>query len=144
MTSAYSNPVPNLTTYEALRSQVPRPHYKSYHRLQAPNTMVYISFEITRRLEGVLQGRHIVVPDATILSVMDTMWQNYPSDSYVVMMSTIAYIVQHITTEFQQERQNNELSIWVQSKQGNWGMERHDQLKMREKRPTPFSMAWSY
>ena len=144
MTSAFSDPVPTLSTYEALRTQLPRSHYKSYHRLTSSNTLVYMSFEITRRLEGVLPGRHIVIPDATIISVLDTMYTNYPADSYVALMSTIAYVVEYVRTEFQQEKQNNELSIWVNGKEGNWGLQRYDQLKLREKRPTPFLMHTNY
>jgi hypothetical protein len=144
MTSAFSNPVPNLTTYEALRYQVPRPHLKTYDHITSPNTLLYMSFEITRRLEGVLAGRHIVVPDATIWSVMDTMYQNYQDDSYVIIMSTIAYIVEYVKNDFQQQQQNNALDIWVQSRPANWGMQRYDQIKLRERRPTPMIFTNNY
>jgi hypothetical protein len=144
MASPYTTPVPNLTTFEALRYQVQRPHFTAYHQLTDPKTMLYISFEITRRLEGVIPGRHIVVPDATIVSVMDSLWQNYQDDPYVLTMAVVAYVTQHIRTEFQQERQNNELSIWVQSREGNWGLSRHDQLKLRERRPTPMIFSNQY
>jgi hypothetical protein len=136
--------VPNLATYEALRSQVPRAHGTAYHHVTSPNTMIYMSFEITRRLEGVMPGKHIIVPDATIWSVLDTMWANYPNDAYVAVMSTIAYIAEHIRTEVQQERQNGQLDIWVNGKEGNWGLQRYDQLKMREKRPTPMIFSNQY
>ena len=144
MTSPYSNPVPTLATYEALRTQVPRAHYDAYRQLTSPQTMIYMSFEITRRLEGVLPGRHIVIPDVTINSVLDSVWTNYPNDVYVTLMSTIAFIVEHVRTELQQEMQNNQLSIWVTSQEGNWGMQRHDQIKLREKRPAPMQFSNGY
>ena len=134
----------SLTAYQALRTQLPEQHAKSYYQVTAPATLRYISDEITARLAGVMPGRNIIVPDDQIISVLDSFYTNMPNDPNILVMSTISFIVQHISTETLQERQNNQLSIWVGSKPESFGLSRHDQLKTSNRRPTSGQIPMRY
>lgn len=134
----------SLASLEALRTALPRHHNAVYQQITSPQTLKYISFEITNRLAGVMPGRNIVVPDERIISVMDSFLNNMPMDPNIIVMSTISFIAQHIATDLAQEQQNNELSIWVESKPEAWGMARHDQIKTSNRRPTSGQIPMRY
>lgn len=100
----------------------------------------FISEQITQRLEGVHpDGKHIIVPTKQIISVMDSFYrQNIPDVDKLTMM-VIAYIAEYIKGEFQMEENNNKLNIWVTQYTPDTGMQRIPQIKLRDKRPNPFS-----
>ena len=100
----------------------------------------YISEQITQRLEGVHPDRkHIIVPTEQIISVMDSHARNNPFDVDKLTMMTIAYIVDYIKAEYAMEETNNNLNIWVTQYTTDTGLQRTPKIKLREKRPNPFS-----
>lgn len=137
-------PSAGLTRYQAMRYSVPQDHAAAFFDYTNPNTFKYMSTEITRRLTGVRPGQNIIVPDATIVSVLDSFSSNMPTSPEILVMSVIEYIVNHIANETQQERQNQNLSAWVQFKPEAWGMQRHSDIKLREGGPTRFQIAMRY
>ncbi len=94
----------------------------------------YISKDITRRLHGVHpQGQNIIVPDKTIISVMDSIYNSTSRDISKLTMMTISYIVEHIKNEFEVEAQNKKLSIWTTNFGEETGLRHHSKIKLREK-----------
>ena len=70
---------------------------------------------------------------------MDSFYrQNIPDVDKLTMM-VIAYIAEYIKGEFQMEENNNKLNIWVTQYTPDTGMQRIPQIKLRDKRPNPFS-----
>lgn len=134
----------NLHSYESLRTPLPRVHGETWKFITHPNTLRYISSEITKRLTGTMIGKNIIVPDHQIISVLDSFYTNQPADAELLVMTTISFIVEHICTEMAQETQNNELNIWVQSQPQTWGLQYHDVPKMSQRRPTGFQISMRY
>jgi hypothetical protein len=133
-------------THDIQRSSLPR-DYRSdvYYVFFAKSTVDYISGEITRRLAGVHpEGKNIIVGDDKILSVMDSIYSNTFRDVDKMVVMTISYIVDYITNEYEIERQNNNLSVWVNSRMNDYGMDYTPQIKLRDKRPTPFLFNMNY
>jgi hypothetical protein len=105
----------------------------------------YISYQITQRLEGVHpEKKHIIVPDETIISVMDSIYNSTYRDVDKLTMMTIMYIVDYIKSEYQIEQQNNRLNIWVTQYTPETGLKRVPEIKLRHKRPTPMQFNMNY
>ncbi len=109
-------------------------------------TVNQISDEVTRLLHGVHpEGKNIIVPDETILSVMDSINQNNPrtsSDRYAQM--TVAYITNYISNEFGVVSQNNKLNIDIIKYDDTYGIRQYPQIKLNRKRPTPLIFNYNY
>src|SRR5271156_1033567 len=103
--------------YEVERSAVPhdaRPDL--YYTFFSKNNINNISTEITKRLTGVHpKGKNIIVPDQTIMSVMDSIYINTYRDLDIMTMMTIQYLVDYIKDEFETIEKNNKLNIWITS-----------------------------
>jgi hypothetical protein len=116
-----------------------------YYTFFSKRNILNISYEITRRLQGVHpDGKNIIVSDDNILSVMDSIYNNTYKDVQKMTMMTIAYIVDYITTEFKTIEQNNKLNIWVTQYTDDWGIKQVSKIKIREKRPTPMIFNMNY
>lgn len=139
-----ANTVNNI--HEIQRSSIPRDYRKDvYYTFFSKNTISYISDEITMRLKGVHpDGKNIIVSDEKIISVMDSIYKSTYRDVDKMVMMTISYIVEYISNEFQTEKQNNNLNIWIGSRMNDYGMNYTPKIKLREKRPTPFIFNMNY
>lgn len=111
-----------------------------FYTFFSEENITFISHEITMRLEGVHpEHKHIIVPTDKIVWVMDSFYrQNIPDVDKLTMM-VITYIVDYIKTEFAVEENNNKLNIWVTQYTPDTGMQQVPQIKLRDKRPNPFS-----
>lgn len=123
--------------FEIQRNSIPQDYRRDvYFNFFAKENINYISNEITIRLTGVHpENKNIIVPDDTILSVMDSIYSNTYKDVDKLTMTTISYIVEYISAEFETEKKNNELSIWVINQPPEYKMQRTPEIKLREKRP---------
>lgn len=133
-------------TYDIERSAIPH-DYRSdvYYSFFGKSNVNYISLEITRRLSGVHpEGKNIVVPLDKIVSVMDSFYTSTYRDVDKMTMMTISYIVDYIKSEYEIERQNNNLSIWVINHPPEYGMQRTPKIKLREKRVPPMIFNMNY
>lgn len=111
-----------------------------YYAFFSEQNIRYISEQVTQRLEGVHPDhKHIIVPADKIIWVMDSMFRSNVLDVDKLTMMTISYIVDHIKSEYQMEETNNKLNIWVTQYTTDTGMQRIPQIKLRDKRPNPFS-----
>ena len=109
------------------------------------NNIDYISFEITKRLEGVHpDGKHIIVSEDNIISVMDSIYNNTFRDVDKMTMMVISFIVDTIRDEYEIERQNNDLNIWVTNFRPEYGLQQTSKIKLREKRPAPMIFNMNY
>jgi len=105
-----------------------------YPILMSPQSFDYMSKEITRRLQGVHpEGKNIIVPQHTIKSVADSMYEANSMAVDVLQEMTISYIVTQIKTEFETIQQNNKLSIWVQRYDVSTGLQRVNGIKLNNK-----------
>lgn len=116
-----------------------------YYTFFSKSNISYISKSITEKLNGVHpEGKNIIVPDKTIISVMDSIYYSTFRDIEKMKMMTISYIVDYIETEYETEKKNKQLSIWVTNYTNDSGLNRVPKIKLREKRPTPFLFNMNY
>jgi len=105
-----------------------------YPVLMSPESFRFMSKEITRQLAGVHpEGKNIIIPDHTIKSVADSVYEANPMAVDVLQQMTINYIVNQIKTEFETIQQNNKLSIWVQRYDTSTGLQRLNGIKLNNK-----------
>jgi hypothetical protein len=116
-----------------------------YYNMFRPDSIKKMSQLITARLRGVHPlGLNIIVPDQSIVSVMDSFWHGYKRDSDLLPVMTVAYIVDYIKSEYQIEEQNRDLTAWVSIFPQSNGLRQHAPIKLRERRPTNFQFHYSY
>jgi hypothetical protein len=135
-------------------------------QLFSNNTICLLSKEITKYLDGVRNdGKRIIVPDSTILSVLSTVFENYrPNtldihsrynimsnnnnsiDYNYIIAQTVNIIVEDVKLNIETEQQNSKLTIWttVLGESNEHGLRSHDQIKLRKKRPTPMLFHMNY
>ena len=109
-----------------------------YKKFYSQSTVQFISQQITLRLAGVHpEGKNIIVPNKTIFSVMDSIFNggNSYHDVDVCIMQVISFIVETIKSEFQIEKNNRSLNVWDATlRLENLNMQRHpEQVRVREK-----------
>ena len=106
----------------------------------------YASYKITELLTGVHpEGKNIIVPFETILSVMESMYENKPRVYWKILLQmSIVYIVEQIKQEYDAEAFNKSLDIEVIKYAGDFGLRKVPAIKLREKRPTPFIFNMHY
>jgi hypothetical protein len=130
------------------------------------STVRTISHKVTELLQGVdPQGRPIIVPNKTIYSVMNDIYDSYrpptgdifsryivpsgtSSESYVQNMidQVIEVITSDVRNNLEMEENNKKLSIWstVYGDFNSQGLQQHPQIKVRNKRPTPMLFNMNY
>jgi hypothetical protein len=130
------------------------------------STVKLISYKITQLLAGVdSQNRPIVVPDSTIVSVMNDIYDGYrpptgdiysrynipsgtTSESYVQNMidQVIEVITSYVRNTLEMEENNRKLSVWttVYGDFNEHGLQQHSQIKVQNKRPNPFMFNMNY
>jgi len=116
-----------------------------YKSLFSRQNLQIISTEITKRLKGVHpEGKNIIVPDETILSVMESVFTKTSNAELDVMMEMVTnYIVNQIKTEYETTEKNNKLSIWVTQYDITSGLKRFDGVKLNKKQRVGYTR-WTY
>jgi len=129
-------------------------------------TIKLISYKVTELLQGVdHKGRSIIVPDKTIISVMNEIYSSYrpptgdifsrhtiPSEttaeSYVQNMidQVIEVITSDVRNNLEMEENNRKLSVWttVYGDFNQAGLRQHETIKIREKRPSSKEFFMNY
>lgn len=126
-------------------------------------TVDTISQEVTKHLNGLIEGKNIKVPDSTITSVMSNVYENYqPStgsiysrftilpdfkDDYVFLArEVIDIIVGEVRNSILIDRQNAQLTKWttVLGENNPHGLRAHPDIKIRKKRPAPMQFNMNY
>lgn len=131
--------------HEIQRRPVPPTFNDIYFDFFSKINISYMSGEITKRLKGIHpEGKNILIPDKTLISVMDSIYTNTPRDISVMTMMTISYIVDHITNEFVIEAQNKKLSIWTTNFGPETGLRQYSKIKLREKKIDTMQFNYNY
>lgn len=139
------------------------PCIKKYFDVQTVRT---ISQKVTELTMGVNpENRPIIVPNSTICSVMNDIYDSYrpptgdifsryivptgtTSESYVQSMidQVIEVIVANIRSSLGMEECNSKLSVWttVYGDFNSNGLRQHAPIKIRNKRPAPFQFNMNY
>jgi len=116
----------------------------NYTYLFSPESVDWMSAQISLRLRGVHpEGKNIVVPDETILSVADSFRQSTGYNLGMLQEQVVLHIVSQIVTEFQTIAQNDKLSAWVQLYSMDTTMRQFNDIKLNERRGT-HGYVWNY
>ena len=115
-----------------------------YNTFFSPQSIKFMSYMISQKLAGVHpEGKNIIIPDATILSVADSVWQSTPKDAQTLQQMTIQFIVDYVKTEYDTITRNNQYSIWVQKYDVSTGMKQFPDAKLnRKQRSAYFQMRY--
>lgn len=116
-----------------------------YNTLFSTASLNTISNEITKRLKGVHpEGKNIILPNETILSVMEAVHTKTSNASLDVMMEMVVnYIVNQVKTEYETTEKNNKLSIWTTNYTLDTGMQRFSDVKLNRKTRVNYTV-WRY
>jgi hypothetical protein len=118
-----------------------------------------MSRKISSSLEGVdPRNRKIIVPDETIINVLNTVYQNFKpntgdiygrynsaslssdinNDSNNIIYQTIEIIVSDVKSNIGMEEANSSLSVWttVLGDFNEHGLMQHPKIKLKNRRPT--------
>jgi len=129
--SNYSGEWPINSNYRYAAGYQPGERWMSFY---TPESIKYMSQMITLKLHGVHpQGKNIIVPDATIQSVADSVFENTGQETEVMQQMVINYIVDAIKTEYATEQRNNSFSAWVQKYDNETGLKQFADVKLNNK-----------
>jgi len=107
---------------------------ESYLALFSDVSVQFMSKMITGYLKGVHpENKNIIVPNATILSVCDSVYNNDKSDTGTMQQMVIQMIVNKIREEFDQVETNNKLDNWVINYDGTYGIKQFNNIKLNDK-----------
>ena len=119
----------------------PRERYLS---LFSDRSLNFMQKAIAQMLEGVHpEGKVIAVPIDTIKSVADSVYEAAHQSVDVMQKMIISYIVNFIKVDYETEKQNNKLSIWVTKYDDSTGMKKFDGVKLNN-RGRLNTMQWRY
>lgn len=114
--------------------------YETSERFDAlfnKSSLMFMSRMITQGLAGVHpEGKNIIVPESTILSVCDSVYSNTGQPADVMQKMVISYIVDYIRTEFNNTMKNYSYSAWVQKYDQETGLKQFDDIKLNNKSKT--------
>jgi hypothetical protein len=117
-----------------------------YTTLYNKGSVAWMSAQITLRLKGVHpQGKDIVVPDSSILSVADSFYRGTQLTVEMLQEMVILHIVGLITNDYQLLKQNDALSAWVQLYSMDTGLKQISDVEshVNQKGSTQF-YNWTY
>ena len=119
----------------------PNDRYLSFF---SKENIAFISQSITKALKGVHpEGKNIIVPNETILSVADSVYQNTFQDEKTMTQMVVNYVADAIITEFTNTEKNNAYSPWVQRYDQSTGLSQFNDVKLNKKMRSPY-MQWKY
>jgi len=107
-------------------------------------SIAFMSRIITKQLDGVHpEGKNIIVPNDTIRSVADSIYQTSVQSADVMQKMTINYITNAIRDEYQQIENNNKLDIWVTKYDIDSGLQQFNGIKLNSKQ-RHWGTMWNY
>jgi hypothetical protein len=118
----------------------------NYTDLFSQASVDWMSLQISLRLRGVHpEGKNIIVPDSTILSVADSVYQNTFLTLELLQEMTVLHIVEAVKNDFELTQQNDKLSIWQTLYSMDTGLQRISQVDshINDRRGTHY-YHWNY
>lgn len=135
-TANYSGEFPINSNYRYAGGYMPSDRYLTFF---SDRSVAFMSQMITKGLQGVHpEGKNIIVPEATIKSVADSVYQNTGQSAQVMQEMVIAYIVDYIRTEYINTEKNNSYSPWVQKYDQATGLKQFSDVKLNNKGCSPY------
>ena len=117
---------------------------QEYLAFNSDKSVALMSTMITHMLKGVHpEGKNIIVPEQTIRSVADSVFQNSPARSDVMQQMVISYIVDAIKIDYENTEKNNAYNPWVQRYDEETGLQRFNDVKLNKKQRSAY-MQWRY
>lgn len=115
-----------------------------YNTLFSDASVKFMSKMITNMLYGVYPNKKtVVVPDETIRSVADSVYNSSFANADQMQKMVVNYIVNWIQSEADTINKNNNLSIWVQKYDTDTGMKKFDGIKLNQKQRSHYTV-WKY
>ena len=140
-TSNYAGEFPISSNYRYAGGYMPGDRFMSFF---SDRSIRFMSEVITKNLAGVHpENKNIIVPDATIKSVADSVYQNTFQSAQVMQEMVINYIVDSIKTEYANEQRNNSYDPWVQRYDQSTGLKQFGDVKLNNKSRSAY-MQWRY
>lgn len=119
-----------------------------FAELISRKNVALVSDKITQLLEGTHpEGKKIVVPPATIRSVLSSVFLRYGFfDPVKIIDETVSDIVGYISDEFITLQKNRNYSIWntVLGENNQEGLMPHPPIKLKERRPNRYMVCGIY
>ncbi len=115
-----------------------------YDTLMSNQSVQFMSKLITNGLKGVHpEGKNIIVPDDTIRSVADSIYETSVQSADVMQKMVINYIIGTIKNEYQTIENNNKLDIWVTKYDVESGLQQFNGIKLNNKQ-RHWGTIWNY
>jgi len=116
-----------------------------YKSVFCQSSVDWVSDQVTSRLAGLHpEGKNIIVPDPTILSVLDSFYNNgFYMDVDLARQQTVMFISEAVRNDMTMEQQNDKLSVWNSIFTPDKGMAQINGIKLNERKPAT-SWAWNY
>jgi hypothetical protein len=119
-------------------------NHPNYVSMFSDESVAFMSDQITRRLKGVHpEGKNIMIPKETILSVADSYWNKNYTNVPLIQEQVIMYIVNSVKTDFGITSNNEKLSAWVMKYSMDTGLKQFNGVKLNENRGAHF-YSWNY
>jgi hypothetical protein len=119
---------------------------KNYTELFTKHSVQWMSLQISLRLRGVHpEGKTIVVPDSSILTVADSFFNGTQLTIATIQEMVVMHIVDQVKNDFELIQQNDKLNIWQTLYSMDTGLQRISQVSshINDRRPT-HHYAWNY
>lgn len=115
-----------------------------YNALMSNQSVQFMSKLITNGLKGVHpEGKNIIVPEDTIRSVADSIYETSVQSADVMQKMVINYIIGTIKNEYQTIENNNKLHIWVTKYDVESGLQQFNGIKLNNKQ-RHWGTIWNY
>ena len=130
-TQNYSGEFPVSSNYRYAAGYLPGDRFMS---LFNDRSIKFMGQMITKGLAGVHpEGKNILVPESTIQSVADSVYQNTGQSAQVMQEMVISYIVDSIKTEYENTQRNYSYNPWVQKYDQETGLKQFSDVKLNNK-----------
>ncbi len=115
-----------------------------FNQLMSDQSVKFMSEVITKQLKGVHpEGKNIIVPNDTIRSVADSIYQTSQQSADVMQKMVINYITNAIKLEYETIDNNNKLDIWVTKYDIDSGLQQFNGIKLNNKQ-RHWGTMWNY
>lgn len=115
-----------------------------YNMLMSNNSISVMSKYITEGLKGVHpDGKNIVVPDDTIRSVADSVYETSVQSANVMQKMVINYVINWIKNEYETIEKNNTYDIWKTKYDLDSDLQQFNGVKLNNKQ-RHWGTMWNY
>jgi len=115
-----------------------------YNMLMSNNSIELMSRMITDGLKGVHpEGKRMIVPDSTIRSVADSIYETSNQNANIMQKMVINYIINWIKNEYETIEKNNTFDIWNTKYDLDSDLQQTNGIKLNNKQ-RHWGTMWNY